>query len=352
MAEEIVRYTVGIDFDTALKKLNTIQTKMANVQKVQAKVAKSNNIVQQAMWKNERAKIIERDKLLQNSQQGFLKLAQERVKATKAINAANIKQAVGNITAPSGAGKAGQTALAQMLREQEAAEKRLVKTEAARVRNLEAAKTSVMNTNFMMSSVVSKEQAAAQAEIRRRVATAQTATEVRKIVAQERNRYNDLRKQTNQLNKQNFLMRRMSSSSKQIAGNMVSAFAIGALGTGVVKVGQDFERANNTLVAITGNTAEAAKEMQYLTDFTYKMGVPLRETAKDYAKLRASAKGLLPVQEQKTLFEDLTKAAVVMGTTSEDTSGIIKALTQMLSKQKIQAEEYRGQLGRQVYCRV
>lgn len=147
------------------------------------------------------------------------------------------------------------------------------------------------------------------------------------------------------LKKQNFLQSRLTSSAKQWAGTYVSAFAaIGGI-VGVTSIGQDFERAENTLAAITGTTEKASEEMDYLKKLTYAMGVPLRETAKDYSKLMAAAQGTLEVGQLKSLFESLTKASVVMGTSADDTSGILKALSQMLAKQKISAEEYRQQLG-------
>ncbi|AUR91503.1 coil containing protein [Vibrio phage 1.161.O._10N.261.48.C5] len=226
-----------------------------------------------------------------------------------------------------------------------AAEQRITKEkgkqsrkDAARLSSLEKAKENVRNSALMAEKEASATQRAAQSRIKSKIALAKSAAEVREIVAQERASLRLAKKKS-------FLVNRMNASSKEFAGNMVSAFAVAAGGVWITQVSQDFERANNTLMALTGSAEEASKEMEYLKQFTYEMGLPLRETAKDYSKFMAAVGDKLPLETAKTLFEDLGAASVVMGTSAEDSSGVFKALGQMLSKEKVQAEEYRGQLG-------
>ena len=103
------------------------------------------------------------------------------------------------------------------------------------------------------------------------------------------------------------------------------------------------ERLRTTLDFATGNSA---REMSYLIDLTSRYGLKLNDTAKAYASFAAAARGTA-IEGQKTrdIFESISKAASVMGLTSEQTSGALLALQQMVSKGTVQAEELRGQLG-------
>lgn len=257
----------------------------------------------------------------------------KKVNETQKLSSkARFMQSVENLTSPSGAED-----MRSFYKQQEKDAQALSKVEMTRVNNLNRAKEAVMRTSLMLKENASEEEKISRKAIKVKLETAKTAEEVRKIVAQERVRLTTLKQVERSQQKQNFLMQRMEASSKQFAGNMISAFAVAGATTGVTKTGQDFERAKNTLTALFGDVGKANSELEYLKNLTYEMGVPLRETSKDYAKLLASVGESLPIEQSKELFENLTKASVVMGTSAEDTSGILKALSQMLAKQKIQA---------------
>ncbi len=205
-------------------------------------------------------------------------------------------------------------------------------------KQLAKARELALGSNTVQGKHLTKEQQIHKAKFKTRIEMAKTVQEIRNAVREEKQLLRVTKKRS-------FLQERMRVSGGSMVGNMVSAYAIASVGNYITESGQDFERAENTLTAITGTAEKAAKEMEYLKDITYKMGIPLKETAKDYSKLMASAEGLLGRDQLKGLFEDLTKASVVLGTTSDDQGLVFKALTQMLSKQKVSAEEYRGQLG-------
>jgi tape measure domain-containing protein len=423
MADNLQEYSIGIEFDTAIRKIQKFREIMNDTNKTMAKQKEvSIKSAHTAAMRTQKQldKVIEKRQKEEHKREiDLAKLAASKRMSIEKRESARRKQAVSSITAPTGAGdmkafyakqeaeqkkllkqreraaakeakrqqatrnqtisgltaktgapKASQTAFADMLKGEEAEAKKQsseraskmkaefaaqekrnkitlqgVAAERKRLKALQDIKEELQATHLWKKKSLSVSEKQLKADIESGIEEKKTLTEMRRVVRLKMQEHNASKKVTKEMKKQNFLMQRMASSSKQLTGNMVSAFAIAAGVTSITKVGQDFERAENTLTAITGSTQEAQKEMKFLRDFTFQMGVPLRETAKDYAKLMAAAKGTLADDQLKGLFKDLTKASVVMGTTAEDTSGILKALSQMLAKQKIQAEEYRGQLG-------
>lgn len=103
------------------------------------------------------------------------------------------------------------------------------------------------------------------------------------------------------------------------------------------------ERLRTSLSFATGN---GAAELTYLTELTQRLGLRMNGTAQAYASFAAAARGT-SIEGQKTrdIFEAISKASAVMGLSTEQSSGALLALQQMVSKGTVQAEELRGQLG-------
>lgn len=97
---------------------------------------------------------------------------------------------------------------------------------------------------------------------------------------------------------------------------------------------------------VTSSQQEAASEFAFVVDITERLGLNLRATTSDYVKFLASVKGTnLEGKEARKIFESVAKSASSMGLSAEETSGTLRALNQIISKGKVQAEELRGQLG-------
>ncbi|KAB0586187.1 phage tail tape measure protein [Comamonas kerstersii] len=101
------------------------------------------------------------------------------------------------------------------------------------------------------------------------------------------------------------------------------------------KIGLDFASGGN-----------GAAELQYLRNITKDLGLEFASTAQAYQGFQAAAKGTaLEGQKAKDVFESIAKASAVMGLSADQSSGVLLALQQMVSKGTVQAEELRGQLG-------
>lgn len=114
----------------------------------------------------------------------------------------------------------------------------------------------------------------------------------------------------------------------------------------ITQTGLEFDRMERSLFAATGSMEAARVEMKFLRDETNRVGVNLLSTGKMYAQLTAAAKGTTISQaEVRDIFTSVSEASVVLGLSADDTKGAVRALVQVMSKGKVQAEELRGQLG-------
>lgn len=103
------------------------------------------------------------------------------------------------------------------------------------------------------------------------------------------------------------------------------------------------ERLRTMLNFATGNSA---RDIEYLRGVTQSLGLEMQSTAAAYGQFAAASKGTaLEGQKTKEVFESIAKASAVMGLSADQTSGVLLALQQMMSKGTVQAEELRGQLG-------
>lgn len=109
------------------------------------------------------------------------------------------------------------------------------------------------------------------------------------------------------------------------------------------------DKLRNSLAFATGSQGGAARDIAYLRQVTNALGLEFNSAASAYAKLAASAQGTSVSSRQvKDIFEAVAKASTVMGLSAEDTSGALLAISQMMSKGTVSAEELRGQLGERV----
>ena len=103
---------------------------------------------------------------------------------------------------------------------------------------------------------------------------------------------------------------------------------------------------NKALQQVTVTANEYSAQVDFLRQVSDAYGIKLTTLTESYTKFYVATRGTnLQGQETQRIFETVSKAAAVMGLSMEDTEGALKALGQMISKGKVQAEELRGQLG-------
>lgn len=103
---------------------------------------------------------------------------------------------------------------------------------------------------------------------------------------------------------------------------------------------------NLALKEVFETEAQVAYQKEFLTDITNRYGLELTSTTAAYTRFSAAVKGTyLEGEQARNIFESFAGASAKLGLSASESEGIFKALEQMISKGKIQAEELRGQLG-------
>jgi tape measure domain-containing protein len=114
----------------------------------------------------------------------------------------------------------------------------------------------------------------------------------------------------------------------------------------IFETGRELEQLDKTFVEITGSVSAAGSEFEFLHKTADNLGQNYYVLADAYKEVMASARGSnLEGEQSREIFTGLVTASASLGLSSDQTAGAIKAVTQMISKGKVQAEELRGQLG-------
>jgi tape measure domain-containing protein len=141
--------------------------------------------------------------------------------------------------------------------------------------------------------------------------------------------------------------RKMQRSMDAVGVSIASALSVGAaveFGRAVFDAGTRAEKLQKAFKAIEG--AQAPETLAFLRKEAERLGLEFYTASEAFKSLSASAKGTaLQGQASRDIFVAVSEAATVLGLNADETSGALQALSQMISKGKVQAEELRGQLG-------
>lgn len=372
MAEEVTKYVSSIVFDSkdAMRKLAEYEKKMDSFQRKQISMAKAGVVGRRAggdpmiAAKTKLADQLRKEDVAQKNfnnrlelshikQQAAAKAASHKAADLASIKSAkdrqrysdqNFKSSIGGLTSTSGM-KASNTLFADMLRQEESAQKKVnsLKQSANRLElqnsaALEKSKDTLSRSVWFQKQYNTQTEKSIMLRLEESIASARTAKQVRDAAAIARKALNTEREKLRTFEKQNFLMKRMQASSQQMAGNMVSAFAIGAAGAGIVRTGQAFESVNNTMLAVSTNAQEAGENFQFVRDESYRLGLGLADSGKNFAKM-LSARGEMSLQDTKSAFTGIAEMSTLLGLSADESTRATNALQQMMSKGVVSAEE-------------
>ncbi|MEW5722892.1 MAG: tape measure protein [Thermodesulfobacteriota bacterium] len=141
-------------------------------------------------------------------------------------------------------------------------------------------------------------------------------------------------------------MGRSLQSLKSYIGGFIALSAAVKLAMGVFETGRKAEALDRSFKAITGSAAGAAQELAYVKKEADRLGLSYTTLADSYKSLAAAAMGTrLQGQATRDIFTAVNEAASVLGLTADETGGALMALSQMISKGTVSAEELKQQLG-------
>lgn len=171
-------------------------------------------------------------------------------------------------------------------------------------------------------------------------------TSLGRILQYMENLRNKMSASFKEFNKQDTAPRFFTSltGSASIVGSVVTA--LGNAAAAAHKLSGEFYSAENSLKAITGSGAAAKESMGFISSEANRLGQDVTTLAKSYTQLVAAGnRSNLTTKQMRDVFSSLSETATVLQFDAQKTEGSFRALTQMLSKGKVQAEELRGQLG-------
>ncbi|MAF98884.1 MAG: hypothetical protein CMH26_09635 [Micavibrio sp.] len=147
--------------------------------------------------------------------------------------------------------------------------------------------------------------------------------------------------------------RALNNVFRQAAGLVAAYAGISGIISSVRSVnetGMAFQGLGTALETITGSSAGAREEMKFLEEQAERLGLNLLETAQSYMQIAAAAKGTeLAGDGTRQIFTAIAEASTVLQLSVDQTNGALRAIGQIMSKGKVQAEELRGQLGERLY---
>lgn len=132
-----------------------------------------------------------------------------------------------------------------------------------------------------------------------------------------------------------------------LAGGLVTA---GYATKEVVKQGRELKKmeiimksASEGVEGVNTATEHWQESMKYVRSEAHRLGQDVYEMGMGFAKMQQAVKGKLSWNDRKTLFTGLAELSTTYGLNQDDQKGVWRALTQMFTKGKIEAEE-EGQL--------
>jgi lambda family phage tail tape measure protein len=125
-----------------------------------------------------------------------------------------------------------------------------------------------------------------------------------------------------------------------------SARAVLDFNAAIFQTGMKAEATTNAFKAITGSMDSAKQEMGFLRRESDRLKLNFWEVAGSYRNIAAAARGTsLAGQDVQEVFVGIVEAGRAVNMTGDQMSGALYALSQMISKGKVTAEEMVQQLG-------
>lgn len=113
--------------------------------------------------------------------------------------------------------------------------------------------------------------------------------------------------------------------------------------------GIEMQSLSTAIEFASGSSAEYKKNIEFLRSTSNSMGLDLKASMEGFKTLSGAMRGTaLEGEATRDLFESIGMASTTMQLSSDQSKGALLALSQIMSKGKVQAEELRGQLGERI----
>lgn len=142
------------------------------------------------------------------------------------------------------------------------------------------------------------------------------------------------------------VMARVKSQAVGLFAGAIGVSAVAGFTRSIVESTNALIGWENSFKGVSPNAMAASQAMAFVRSEADRLGLSLESSAAQFAKLTAATRGTsLEGENTRKIFTAVSEAARVLNLSTESTEGAFRALEQMVSKGKVQAEELRGQLG-------
>jgi len=187
----------------------------------------------------------------------------------------------------------------------------------------------------------------ARRTISRSIVTGDTRAieELRRVL---RSHNSEIRRTTRDTNRLNFSQRSLNDSTRNMARQYLSVFAIMAGSNAINQTGQDFEGMRAAMLLSSGSAAQATKDLAFVNEEAKRLGLNLKNATDGFTKFQLSAQGKLDRGETRQLFTGFSEFATAAGVDKFRYEKGLQAIQQMMNKGQIMAEELKNQLAEQI----
>lgn len=133
---------------------------------------------------------------------------------------------------------------------------------------------------------------------------------------------------------------RSMTPATAIAGGLVTA---GFATKEIVQQGREMKKMEIIMTSATDGVDHFTESMKYVRGEANRLGQDVYEMGMGFAKMQQATRDKLNWNDRKTLFTGMAELSTTYGLNGDDQKGIWRALTQMFTKGKIEAEE-EGQM--------
>ena len=131
------------------------------------------------------------------------------------------------------------------------------------------------------------------------------------------------------------------ASALSLVKNAISAFS-----GEIISIVRSTNQAVTALQNVSGSLGEYARNQKFVNGLADKYGTNMNDLSTAYTKFTAAARlAGMPLKQQEALFTSVSRATAAFALNGEDTNSVFLALSQMMGKGKIQAQELRLQMG-------
>ncbi|MCK9597704.1 MAG: tape measure protein, partial [Sphaerochaeta sp.] len=114
----------------------------------------------------------------------------------------------------------------------------------------------------------------------------------------------------------------------------------------IINTGVAAESLTTALKSATGSMEEARSAEAFLAAESERLGLLFEAQVKGYTMIAAASRGtILEGQKTRDIWQAVAEAGAALQMSGSEVEGAMRAISQMMSKGKVQAEELRGQLG-------